>query len=137
MSWNAIIFAATGYSEVSDMPKDYIAESLGEARFLRDKLAAFFGGLDWSDPSYGRVEVGETSFEFHLAGEGKLEQIGLRVTGRGDAITPILALCDRYGWQAIDSSTGEFIEVETARGSWEAWVSFRDRNIPNPPTAEN
>ena len=130
MSWDVYIMRAEA-SSVDDLPDDYQPESLGDAQKLRDELLVFFGGeLDWSDPAWGILNGQGFSYEFNFTEAGAVDGFMMHVRGGGDAITPIVAMCREFGWQAVDTSLGDFIDLtDPSTEGWEGFQKFRDRII--------
>ena len=53
-----------------------------------------------------------------------------RVRGGGDAVSPIVAMCKHFGWQAVDTSQGDFINLDdSSTDGWDGFQAFRDRVI--------
>ena len=116
---------------VSDLPDDYKPKPLSDAAHLRDKLAAFFGGaLDWSDPAWGHLDNKHFSYEFNFTESGVVDGFMLHIRGGGDAVSPIVAMCKHFGWQAVDTSEGDFINLDhPSTDGWDGFRAFRDRVI--------
>ena len=130
MSWDVYIMRADAKS-VSDLPEDYRPEPLGDAAQLRDKLAAFFdGALVWSDPAWGHLDGQHFSYEFNFTKSGVVGGFMLHVRGGGDAVSPIVAMCKHFSWQAVDTSEGEFINLgDPSTDGWDGFQAFRDRVV--------
>ena len=128
MSWDVYIMRADAKS-VSDLPDDYEPESLGDAAQLRADLAAFFdGALDWSDPSWGHLDGQHFSYEFNFTESGPVGGFMLHVRGGGDAVSPIVAMCKHFRWQAVGTSEGDFINLDDpSTDGWDGFRAFRDR----------
>ena len=112
---------------------DYIqkgSKGAGAAE-LRDELATFFDGdLDWSDPSWGHLDGQHFSYKFNFTEFGVVGGFMLRVRGDGDAVSPIVAMCKHFGWQAVDTSQGDFINLDdSSTDGWDGFQAFRDRVI--------
>lgn len=125
-----MIMKCDGKTPVQDLPHDFKPEPLGDADPLRTELSAFFGGLSWDDPAWGILEGDEFSFEFNFTRLGPVDTFTLHVRGGGDAVTPIVAMCKHFGWQTLDYSTGEFLDLDSpSRESWQRYQEYRDRVI--------
>jgi hypothetical protein len=128
MSWDVLIMNTGGRTRVDDLPEGFQPESLGDADELRSLLSGFFGSLDWSDPAWGILDNDEFSFEFNFTESGPVDTFMLLVRGGGDAVAPIVAMCKQFGWQALDCSAGEFIDLNhPSTNGWEGFQAYRDR----------
>lgn len=125
-----MIMKCDGRTPIQDLPDDYKPEPLGDADLLRTELSEFFGGVSWDDPAWGILEGGGFSFEFNFTRSGPVDTFTLHVRGGGDAVTPIVAMCKHFGWQALDYSTGEFMNLDSPSSeSWQRFQEYRDRVI--------
>ncbi len=130
MSWDVLIMRTDPRMPLHELPNDFVPESLGDADELRRRLAEFFGLLDWSDLAWG-IFVGDGyALEFNFTRSGPVDAFTLHVHGGGDPVSPIVAMCKRFGWQACDCSTGEFMDLEhPSTDSWERFQAFRDKIV--------
>jgi len=104
---------------------------------VKEKLIKEYPAIVWSrpNPEYGLwgsyEDKGEGySIEFSLGKKDTVESIMLHVRGGGSVVSKIVALCKENGWEAIDTSAGEFMDLKqpSAKG-WEDFQSYRDRVI--------
>ena len=125
-----MIMKCDGKTAIQDLPDDFKPDPLGDADQLRNQLADFFGGVNWDDPAWGILEGDGFSFEFNFTKSGTVDTFTLHVRGGGDAVTPIVEMCKHFGWQALDYSTGDFIDLKSPTSeSWQRFQEFRDRVI--------
>lgn len=115
---------------IQNLPNDFKPDSLGDADRLRTELSAYFGGVCWDDPAWGILEGDGFSFEFNFTKSGQVDTFTLHVRGGGNAVAPIVAMCRHFGWQALDYSTGEFMDLDSpSLESWQRFQEYRDRVI--------
>lgn len=125
-----MIMKCDGRTPIHELPKDFKPEPLGDADILRRELSAFFGGISWDDPAWGVLQGDGFSFEFNFTESRHVDVFTLHVRGGGDAVTPIVEMCRHFGWQAIDYSTGEFINLDSpSTESWQRFQEYRSRVI--------
>lgn len=128
MSWDVLILRSDGTTPIHELPKDWRPDPLGDADELRDRLARFFGSLDWSDPAWGILEGNGFSLEFNFTKSGLVDSFMLHVRGGGDAVSPIVAMCKHFCWQALDCSSGDFIDLTNpSTEGWERFQAYRDK----------
>ena len=96
---------------------------LGDAADVRSRIVAVLPGVDWADPDWGVLKGEDFSIEFNFQEGGTVTGFMLHVRGGGDPITPIVSLCSAYGWAALDTSTGAFLDLK--KPSYAGWQSFQ------------
>ncbi|MFO0939818.1 MAG: hypothetical protein U0930_03540 [Pirellulales bacterium] len=128
MSWDVMIMKCDGVSSLEELPEDFEFASLGDAAQLRGQLSDFFGNINWDDPAWGLLLSQEYSLEFNFTVSGPVENFTLHARGGGDVVTPIVAMCKHFDWQAVDYSTGELIDLDSpSSDSWQRFQEFRDK----------
>jgi hypothetical protein len=115
---------------VSEMPDDSSFPPMGQAHSVRARISESLPGVDWSDPAWGVFEGAGYSIEFNFQKDGAVDGFMLHVRGGGDPMEAIARLCATNGWVALDTSTGEFMDLQRpSRDSWESFQAFRDRAL--------
>lgn len=128
MSWDVMIMKCNGMNPFEEQPKYFEFPSLGDADQLRSQLSDFFGSIKWDDPAWGLLTSKEFTLEFNFTETGPVENFTLHARGGGDVVTPIVAMCKHFDWQALDYSTGELIDLDSpSSDSWERFQEFRDK----------
>ena len=101
---------------------------LGSRSEVHAAVSGVFEGTDWSDPTWGKYDAPFGSIEFNL---GQVEPIGgfmLHVRASEAVVAPIVDLCLRHGWQALDVSNGTFLEQSPVpEVGLREWLSYRNR----------
>jgi hypothetical protein len=80
-----------------------------------------FPGVDWSDPALGILDSEEIVAEIDLGDEDDLGYTVLvNVYGGEDPVAALVRLCKKHGWQAFDTSTESYLDLDNpSRESWE------------------
>jgi len=78
--------------------RDFLA--LGSASEVRQRISELLGDVDWSDPTWGSYHGDGFAIEFSLEEEGVISNVGLRITGGGDAIAAIVRVAKPLSWSA-------------------------------------
>lgn len=137
MSWDVCVIKADGYRSMSDLPTGFEPAPLGSIDLVKEKLAKVYPTIVWSGPNsdygtWGTYEnkIAGYSIEFNLGKKDAVGSIMLHVRGRGSAVSTIVELCVQNGWRAIDTSAGEFLNLQqpSSKG-WEAFKLYRDQVI--------
>lgn len=122
---------------MKDLPNGFEPSPLGSIDKVKERLTKVYPTVVWSMPhadygSWGTYQdKGEGySIEFSLGKKNPVESIMLHVRGSGSVVPKIVELCKQTGWKAIDTSSGEFMDLERPSSkSWEDFQSYRDRII--------
>ncbi|MCB0402949.1 MAG: hypothetical protein KDD41_12750 [Flavobacteriales bacterium] len=126
MSWDVAIL-----KEKFDLnDQDYLPSPLGNRSEIVKELCALLPGLDFSDPSWGRYEGNGFSIEFSTGDDESVNTIMLHVRGGGDPMPVITLILLEQKWEAMDCSTGEFMDCKNMDDtSWVEFQKFRDKII--------
>ena len=128
MSWDVILMNLGGLQP----PKEEALRPfpMGTAEHVRASISHSMPSVDWSDPAWGILDREQWSIEFNLGPEPIIEGVMLHVRGGGDPVPEICRLCRENSWEALDCSTGEFLDLAApARDGWEGFKRFRDRAL--------
>ena len=131
MSWDVSIFKfAKRHVTVEAIPKDERPLVMGSRAEVHSRVSQAFPGTDWTDPSWGDWDSEAGSIEFNLGKEEPADGMMLHVRA-GSAVVPrIISMCIANGWQALDCSSGEFLEKSiNTTASIEQWQTFRDQIV--------
>jgi hypothetical protein len=103
---------------------------MGEATVLRRAISAVVHEMDWSDPAWGTLEGAGFSIEFSIERVGPATHIMLHVRGSSDPISPIVAICGKHSWRALDTVTGEGLDpLNPSRKGWDDFRAYRDQAL--------
>jgi hypothetical protein len=135
MSWDVLIFSGQGApSSVSAIPDDWRPHSMGDAEEVRNLITTALPGTDWSDPAWGILDGADWSIEFNYNKTGPVDSFMLHIRGGGDPIAAITGLCRANGWIALDTSTGEFMDLtDPSRDGWDGFKKYRDQVLHQKP----
>lgn len=115
---------------VKDLADDFRFPPIGEADIVRTEITRLLPNVDWSDPAWGILDGDGYSIEFNLQRDGVVDGFMLHVRGGGDPVSAIARLCSASGWVALDTSTGEFMDLDhPSHEGWASFQSFRDQVI--------
>lgn len=109
----------------------------GSIAAVKERLTKIYPGVVWSKPNsdyglWGTYQDRDEgySIEFSLGKKNTVESVTFHVRGTGNVLSKIVELCNESGWKAIDTSAGEFIDLQrpSAKG-WENFKAYRDRVV--------
>ena len=131
MSWDITIMSGKDFpTDFPDVPHDWMPNPLGAASAVRRQISQIFAETVWSDPGWGRFDGGEFRIEFNIGAKDSVATAALHVRGSGDPVTPIVSLCRKNGWVAVDWSDGQLINLDTpSKENWEKWQWYRDQVV--------
>jgi hypothetical protein len=135
MSWDISVqrFLRGEYGHLNEIPNDENFAPLGSRKEVQQVISTFFPGTDWSDPEWGRYRSREGSIEFNMGADDPTLSFTMHVRASSAISETIVAMCLEARWQALDYSTGEFLEkaVDSGRGARQ-WAQYRDQIVPKP-----
>jgi hypothetical protein len=125
-SWDVFIFS-TDPRHLSEGTKP---PSLGDAASVRAMISQSLPTVDWKNPAWGVLEGKGWSIEFNHQTNGVADSIMLLVRGGGDPATSIVKLCKENGWVALDSSSGELLNLDAPSSKgWRQFQAYRDQIV--------
>jgi hypothetical protein len=139
MSWDIFIYS----QDPRQLNAGAKVPPLGDAADVRAKISKSLPAVDWKDPAWGVLEGKGWSIEFYHQTNGVADSLMLLVRGGGEPVPAICQLCKENGWVALDSSTGQLMDLNAAPSkSWEQFQKYRDQvtgsaQPPLPPRKPN
>lgn len=127
MSWDVFIqhLPASALC-MADIPDDFEPLPLGRRHEVVSTILSIFPDADATDPTWLTLRTPDYTVSFGTGTEDIVTGLTLHVRGDESVIAPIAQLIDRLGARAIDSFTGEFFDVATARESIRRWRTYVD-----------
>lgn len=131
MSWDISIQRfSRPYSSVEEIPGDETCLPLGTRAEVQSAISSAFPGTDWADPSWGIYDSPAGSIEFNMRNDDPSTGFMLHVRASATVVPIIVNLCIRHHWQALDYSSGTFLEQSPDSASGlDAWAEYRDQII--------
>lgn len=126
MSWDVTIIKFTeSYKSVDEIPDNEEPLALGDQNLVHKVVLEFFPETDWSDPSWGIFDSSFGSVEFNIGNEGLVSNMMLHVRASDEIVSPIMAMCKKNSWSALDCSNGDFLQNSNKLNSGlEAWRAY-------------
>lgn len=131
MSWDITIQRfSREYTSVEDIPDDEPCLSLGSRSEIQAAISQAFPATDWSDPAWGLYDSPFGSIEFNLGESEEIDGFMLHVRAAEQVVPMIVALCKANCWQALDCSSGDFLEKSTdPAAGLHAWTAYRSEVV--------
>jgi hypothetical protein len=132
MSWDLFVMALpAGIVSIGDIPKDYKPPALGTRSEIIAKISSVFPQTDFSDPSWGILNVPGCIIEFSMGSKPEVDHFAMHARGVGKACPDtVAAILVKLDMRAIDlgSESGIFEQDPKLRyKSFEHWQSFRSQ----------
>ncbi|MDM5178221.1 hypothetical protein PO883_13570 [Massilia sp. DJPM01] len=127
MNWDVFVckFSRT-YTHVGQIGNDESCLPMGSRAQIQAAIADLFADTGWSDPTWGRYQGPFGSVGFNLSDHDPVNRIMLHVRAGAGIAAPIVELCRRHGWQAMDTSAGTFLEqMPVPEQGLEQWMAYR------------
>jgi hypothetical protein len=117
MSWDILLVNS---KTPVDIEADEYPPIPARSEFIA-KVNQVFPGVDWSDPALGILDSEDIVAEIDLGDEDDLGYTVLvNVYGGEDPVAALVRLCQKHGWQAFDTSTESYLDLDNpSRESWE------------------
>ena len=131
MSWDISVqrFGQT-YAAVEEIPSDEKCLPLGSRSDVQAAISHIFPSTDWSDPAWGVFESPNGSIEFNLGTSEPNDGFMLHVRANDQIVPSIVELCHSNHWQALDCSSGEFLEQSTEPAAGlNSWSAYRNQVV--------
>ncbi len=127
MSWDVILMRVKPESvSVADLTENDLL-NLGLVTDVLTAISSLYPTVDFSDPTWGRLEGADYSIEFNIGKGDVVDTIMLHVRGADGALAVIQSLCGALECRAFDTTFGDFIDVMNDPGKgFRQWRSFRD-----------
>jgi hypothetical protein len=131
MSWDVSIQRfSRRYSSVEEIPEDESCLPLGPCAEVQSIISSAFPGTDWTDPAWGIYDSPAGSVEFNMGNDDPNTGFMLHVRASATVVPIIVNLCISNHWQAIDCSSGAFLEQSSDPASGLiAWAEYRDQIV--------
>jgi len=111
MSWDVTVQRfSREYESVEDIPDTERCLPLGSRSEVHAAISHHFAATDWSDPAWGVFKSPDGSIEFNLGECEPNEGFMMHIRASAAAVQAIVAMCIAQRWQALDCSTGAFLE---------------------------
>lgn len=131
MSWDVSIIKFTkDYKSIDEIPDNEEPLILGNRALVHKAVLEFFPETDWSDPSWGLFDSNFGSIEFNIGNEELTSSIMLHVRASKAVISPIIMMCEKNSWSALDCSYGDILQHSNKLDSGlEAWRAYLDKIV--------
>jgi len=128
MSWDIFVqdFPVDAKT-IEDIPVDFAPRTIGRRSEVIEKIKGILPDADFSDPSWGRVELPECSMEINMGEAEEMDGFAFHVHGGEKAPATIVKILQTLKLRAVDNGTGDFLDTATAVRGFEAWRDYRDQ----------
>lgn len=128
-SWDVFVqdFPA-GATTKSDIPDNFQPGPIGTRSDLIKKIKAVVPKADFSDPSWGKIEGKDFSIEINLGDDEELTSFAFHVRGSDEAALIVARILKQLNLRALDSGTGEFLELKNPAKGLRIWRGYNDKS---------
>ena len=134
MGWDALVFKLLDpRTSARELTADKCAH-LGGPAAVRAGIDSVISKVDWSDPTWGVVDIDGCWMEFNLRSSDRPDSddlcFGIHVHGSVNPIPVVVAICQKNGWMPFDSQKGDFIDLTNPdTEGWDKFLAARNRFI--------
>lgn len=127
MSWVIFVMDLPSDAEtIEAIPDDFVPKTLGPRSDLIAAIRTVVPSADFTDPAWGQIVTPEFVIEINLGNDELVDCCALHVRGGDAAVACVAAILDAIGLRAVDASSGEFFNRDTAKHSFRRWRKYRD-----------
>lgn len=133
MSWDISVQRfSREYEAVSEIPDDERCVALGSCIEVRSAISQFFPSVDWSDLTWGIFDSEEGVIEFNIGHDEPNTGFMMHVRASNMVVPIIVAMCQSERWQALDCSSGGFLEKSSdPSAGLKNWTTYRNQVVSN------
>jgi hypothetical protein len=131
MSWDVTVQRfSREYEPIEDIPETERCTPLGSRVEVHAAISRHFRGTDWTDPAWGVFDSPGGSIEFNLGNDEPNEGFMMHIRASAAVVQSIVAMCIAERWQALDCSTGTFLErAQDPTAGLEQWTAYRNQVV--------
>jgi len=131
LSWDLFIQDLPAEAQrVEDIPDDFRPRPLGSRSELIARIREVQPRVDFSDPSWGKLEGEGFSIEISMGSKDLVQSVALHVRGGPATVDVVATLTRHLGFRALDiGAPSGFFDPESARASFARWREYRDRVV--------
>ena len=131
MSWDVSVQRfSREYQTVDEIPETERCLSLGSRAEVSTAISRHFPGTSWADPAWGVFDSQDGSIEFNMGESDPSEGFMMHIRASSAVVPAVVAMCIAERWQALDCSTGEFLErVKNPSFGLQQWTQFRNQVV--------
>lgn len=131
MSWDVSVQRfSREYSSIEDIPNTERCIPLGSQSEVRSLISEYFPGTDWTEPAWGIFNSFDGTVEFNMGKDEPNTGFMMHVRASPAVVNPMIAMCRSYNLQALDGTSGQFLEKATdPAGSLKQWIEYRNQIV--------
>lgn len=129
MSWDVVVcrFSRT-YTRMNQIDEDGSLLPMGSRAHIHAAISALFPDTDWSEPGWGKHQGPFGSVVFSVSDEEPVDSVMPHVRAGEGIVAPIVELCLKHGWQAMDTTAGTFLEQKPVpEQGVTQWMAYRNQ----------
>ena len=91
-----------------------------------------FPDIELSEDGWGTIDEANYSIELNLGANevDAQDQLFLNIRGNEDPAPKIAELCKKAGWQAFDTTMGDYLDLENpTRNGFSGWTAYRNQIV--------
>jgi hypothetical protein len=113
-----------------DIPSDFKPASIGERSLILEKIKVVVPDVDFSDPSWGRIQGDDWSIEINMGANEHCGGFAIHIRGGVGAFGVVEAILQALKLRAIDPQAGGFfVAGPEATDSFNRWRAYRDQVV--------
>ncbi|GAA3523651.1 hypothetical protein GCM10022393_43140 [Aquimarina addita] len=127
MSWDLFVQDWGDVNSLDEIPDDFNPKPIGKRSETIDKIKEAEPTIDFSDPSWGRLDNDQFSIEFNMGNVEKLNGFVMHIRGSEMAIPCIANILSTLDLKATDGSSPNFFDNERSKNDMQKWIAYRNK----------
>jgi hypothetical protein len=124
MSWDICLQNIPNqYKSLDDIPDDYKSLSIGPRDDIIKKLKEFNPMINFSDPTWGILTNSDISIEISVGNNKDCDTISIYAHDGNSVPEFVCSLMDFLGLRGIDLNDPQFIDIDSAKSSYQKWLN--------------
>jgi hypothetical protein len=131
MSWDLFIQDWGSYKNLDEIPDNYNPSPIGTRTEIIRKIKGLIPEVNFSDPSFGVLDMSEFSIEFNMGEDEEQDSFILHVRGNEKVVPLIAHILKELELKAADGSDELLEDFESLKEAYERWTGYRDEIFDN------
>jgi hypothetical protein len=130
MSWDIIVQDLPSYAKtLNDIPDNFMPKPIGSRSSIIEGIKYVVPFVDFTDPSFGKIEGDHFSIEIALGSEEEIMSFIFIVRGFNIAPGIIADILRHLKLRALDINAGSLFDLTSAEESFKQWQKYRNQVI--------
>lgn len=135
MSWDVYLMKVPeNINSMEQLDDEFDPQPLGDRDEILCTMKELYPTADFSDTEWIILDTNDYSMEFAVSGNDPVDSITVFIHGNENCIDVVEKICDRMGWKAVDTGTGDFMDFsDNKEGGFREWNNYKNQVLGEVP----